>query len=71
MKLKEKIYHSIKKMTNDELWLVYEQIQVLQQTKHILNKKTPQINIEDILKMTSSDTGCWSDSIIKDRMERL
>lgn len=71
MKLKEKIYDSITTMDNNELWFLYEQIQMLQHFKQIPHVEAPQIAIEDILEMTSSAPGCWSDTVEEDRMERI
>ncbi|MBF0117213.1 MAG: hypothetical protein HQK79_00130 [Desulfobacterales bacterium] len=71
MKLKEKIYNSVKKMNIDELTLLYEYIRLLNQMKQVVNKKAEDISIEQILEMTSSSKSCWSDTVIQERAEYL
>jgi hypothetical protein len=71
MKLKEKIYHSMATMNNQELWLLYEQIQLIQHLKQSRPTGKPVMSIEDILTMTSSSTGSWSDTVQEERMERV
>jgi hypothetical protein len=71
MKLKEKIYDSITAMDNNELWFLYEQIQMLQHFKQLPPARISQIAIEDILEMTSSSPGSWSDTVEEERMERI
>lgn len=71
MKLKEKIYHSMTTMDTQELWLLYEQIQLIQHLKQRKHAYTPKISIDDILTMTSSSPGAWSETIKEERMERI
>ena len=72
MKLKEKIDHAMATMQSDELWLLYEHIQLIQHLKQGTQPpRTPRIAIEDILQMTSSSAGCWSDTVSEERRERI
>lgn len=71
MKLKEKIYHSMNTMDTQELWLLYEQIQLMQHLKQSKPSSSTTVSIEDILTMTSSSAGAWSDAVKEERMERI
>jgi len=71
MKLKENIYHSIKKMNNDELALLYEQIKLLEQLRSLSITSLESIPLEKIHEMTSSSKSDWAGSIIDDRAERI
>ncbi len=71
MKIKEKIYQALDTMESDELLLIYEQIQLIRHIKQGSQPAKSKVTIEDILKMTSSSQGCWSDTITEERMERL
>ncbi|MEW6608059.1 MAG: hypothetical protein AB1414_11525 [bacterium] len=71
MKLKEKIYHAMTMMKSDELWLLYEQIQLIQHLKQIARPQKNRMTIDDILTMTSSSHECWSETVKEDRMERI
>jgi len=71
MKLKENIYHSIKKMNNDELALLYEQIKLLEQLRSLSITPMESIPLKKIHEMTSSSKSNWSTSIIEDRTERI
>lgn len=71
MKLKENIYHSIKKMNNDELALLYEQIKLLEQLRSLSITPMESIPLEKIHEMTSSSKSDWADSIVDDRAERI
>jgi len=71
VKLKENIYQSIKKMNNDELVLLYEQIKWLERLRSLSIKSEESIPLEKIHKMTSSSKNNWANSVIDDRMERI
>lgn len=71
MKLKEKIYHCMATMDTQELWLLYEHIQLIQHLKQSRRQHKPNVSIEDILTMTSSSPGAWSETITEERMERV
>jgi hypothetical protein len=71
MKLKENIYQSIKKMNNDELVLLYEQIKLLEQLRSFSISQEASIPLEQIHEMTGSSKSNWANSVIEDRMERL
>ena len=71
MKLKENIYHSIKKMNNDELALLYDQIRLLERLRTLSSTPMESIPLEKIHEMTSSSKSDWSNSIIEDRTERI
>jgi hypothetical protein len=71
MKLKEDIYQSIKKMNNDELVLIYEQIKWLEHLRTTATNPEEKIPVEKIHKMTSSSQNNWANSVVEDRMERI
>ena len=71
MKLQEKIYHSMTTMNRDELVLLYEHIQFIEHLKQMSLKRTENLSIEEILEMTSSSTGCWTETVREDRKERV
>ena len=71
MKLKEKIHDSVNQMNISELILLYEHIRLLKEMKQALSKKRESIPIEKILEMTGSSASCWSDTVIKERADRL
>ncbi len=71
MTLKERIYNSIDHMTLDELAVVYDHIQLLEQMKQTVRKSEKGAPIETILDMTSSSKSCWSDTVVREREERL
>jgi len=71
MKLKEKIHHAMNAMKSEELQLLYEQIQLLQRMKQSYQPRKTRIPIADILQMTSSSPGCWSETVKEERTERV
>lgn len=71
MKLKENIYQAIKKMNNDELVLLYEQIKLLERLRSFSISQEESIPLEKIHEMTSSSKSDWANSVIEDRMERI
>lgn len=70
MKLKEQIRRSIDGLDNCSLTLLYEQIRVLQRTKHGDDGPSAVPSIEEVLELTNSSPGCWSDDVIAERAER-
>jgi len=70
MKLREQIRRSIEALDNDSLTLLYEQIQRLQQRKQSRDESCAAPSIEDVLELTSSLGGSWSDDVIAERCER-
>lgn len=70
MKVKEKIFDSIKKMNAGELSLVYKHIQLMETMKTRPVQKRKTLPIKRIHKMTSSSESSWSDAISKDREDR-
>jgi len=58
-------------MKSEELRLLYEQIQLLQNMKQAYQPRKTRIPIEDILQMTSSSPGCWSETVKEERTERV
>ena len=71
MKIKDKIHKAIDKMNADELLLLYEQIQLIQHIKQSVQPHKNKTSIGDILQMTSSSKGCWSDTVIEERREPM
>ena len=71
MKLREEIRRSIEALDNDSLSLLYEQIQMLEQRKQGRDEPCAAPPIEEVLELTSSLGGSWSDDVIAERCERL
>jgi hypothetical protein len=71
MSIKEKIYQAINSMENDELLLIYEQIQFIRHIKQRSQPAKSKMTIEDILELTSISRGSWSDAVNEERMERI
>lgn len=71
MKLKEDIYQSIKKLDNDELVLIYEQIKWLERLRTTVTNPEETIPLEQIHKMTGSSQSNWANSVVEDRRERI
>ncbi|MBN2443512.1 MAG: hypothetical protein JXJ04_19280 [Spirochaetales bacterium] len=71
MKIKDNINQAIDTMENDELLLIYEQIQLIRHIKQKGDTVKSKVTIEDILQMTSTSKGSWSDTVNEERMERI
>ena len=71
MQRKEKIYHELTTMNSDELRLLYEHILFIQHAKPLSPSRRTQQTIEEILQMTNSAPGCWSETVKEERMERI
>ena len=71
MKLTGNIHRTIDKMSTKELMLLYEHIRMLRQMKSVLRKPASDTPIETILEMTGSSAGSWSETIQKEREERI
>ena len=70
MKIKDKIFQAIDIMENDELLLIYDQIQLIRHLKQITQPIKTKLSIEDILEMTSTSQECWSNTVIEERRDR-
>jgi len=71
MKLREQIRRSIDALDNYSLTVLYEQIHMLQQTKQDQTEPSAAPSVEEVLELTSSLRGSWSDDVIAERSERL
>ncbi len=71
MKLREQIRRSIDDLDNHALTLLYEHIQMLQQTKQEQAESAAVPSIEEVLELTNSMDGSWSDDVIAERSDRL
>lgn len=71
MKVREKIYDSIRNMEPRELSILYGQIKLMESMKSAVPKKRKPVSIEKIHEMTSSSKSNWSDAVVEDRKERL
>jgi len=71
MRLREEIRGSIDDLKNQCLALLHEQIQMFRQTKRGQDEPTAVPSIEEVLELTSSSRGPWSDDVIAERRERL
>ena len=70
MKIREKIYKSIKEMDAQGLSLLYDQIKSMEKRKSKLIKKKNILPIEKIQELTASENN-WSDTVVQDREERI
>ena len=71
MKVREKIYDSVRNMEPHELSILYGQIKLMKSMKSVLPKKKKPISIEKIHEMTSSSKSSWADAVIEDREDRV
>ena len=71
MKVREKIYDSIRNMEPRELSILYGQIKLMESMKSAVPKKRKPVSIEKIHEMTSLSKSNWSDAVVEDRKERL
>ena len=71
IKIKENIFNSISNMNVNELAFLYEQIRFMKKRKSVSSKKKQKLSIDQILQMTSSSESRWSDTVIKEREDRI
>jgi len=71
IKIKENIFNSISNMNVNELAFLYEQIRFMKKRKSFSSKKKQKLSIDQILQMTSSSESRWSDTVIKEREDRI
>lgn len=71
MKIKENIFDSINRMDANELAFLYEYIRFLEKRKLYSSTKRQNYSIEEILQMTESSDSRWSDTVMKERDERI
>ena len=72
MKLKEKIYDSIRDMDARELNMLYGHIKLIKMMKSAKpEKKQGGLSIEQIHQMTSCSRSSWADAVVEDREDRL
>lgn len=71
MKVREKIYDSIRNMDPRELSILYGQIKLMESMKSAVPKKRKSMSIERIHEMTSSSKRSWADAVVEDREDRV
>lgn len=70
MKVREKIFDSIKKMTAGELSLLYKQMKLMEMMKARPVQKKKSFSIQRIHELTSTSNSSWSDTISEEREDR-
>ncbi len=70
--LRQRIEHELDTLDNRSMASVYEQLRLLNSMRQSPGKRriVPQ-NIEDVLKLTSTSKGSWSETVVSCREERL
>jgi len=71
MQIKEKIYKEIDRLPIDQLTLLYEQINTMKKTSHLKGKVKSRYTLHDVHEKVSSSKGLWSESVIKNRKNRI
>lgn len=69
--VKKKIYLEIDNMRQNELALLYEQIQFIKRANAIKEKTENPISIEELHRYTSSSKSSWAESVIEERKDRI
>ena len=70
-KLAEKIYKEIDKLPIDQLTLLYEQINTMKKTIPYKDKAKSRYTLHYVQEKLSTSKGLWSESVIKDRKNRV
>lgn len=71
MKIKENIFDSINGMNANELAFLYEHVRLLKKRKSFAHKRKQRFSIDQILEMTASSKGEWSDTVMEEREDRI
>ena len=71
MQIKERIYKEIDKLPIDQLTLLYEQINTMKKTDPLKYKTKSQYTLKEVHDKVSTSKGLWSESVIKDREDRI
>lgn len=71
MSVKEKIYVEIDSLAQNELALLYEQINLIKRVKALNRVSKSLLTIEEIHRHTSSSNSSWAESVSNYREERL
>lgn len=70
--IRQKIEHELNALDNRSMVAIYEQLRQLNSVRRVaVKRKASALNIEDVLRLTSSSTGSWSEAVCADREERL
>lgn len=70
--LRQKIEQELDALDNRSMASVYEQLRLLNSMRRTSIKRRSVIhNIEDVLKLTSTSTGSWAETVSVCREERL
>ncbi len=71
MRVKEKIYIEIDNLAQNELALLYEQINLIKRMKALGRVSRKTLTIEEIQQYTSSSKTSWAETVSNNREERL
>ena len=71
VQIKERIYKEIDKLPVDQLTLLYEQINTMKKTGPLKYKRKSQYTLKDVHEKVSTSKGLWSESVVKDREDRI
>ena len=71
MQIKKRIYKEIDKLPMDQLTLLYEQINAMKKTIPRKDKAKSKYTLHYVQEKLSTSKGLWSESVIKDRENRV
>jgi hypothetical protein len=71
MSVKEKICIEIDSLAQNELALLYEQINLIKRLKALRHVSKSPLTIEEVHRYTSSSNTSWAESVSNNREERL
>jgi hypothetical protein len=70
--LRQKVDHELDALDNRSMAAVYEQLRLLNSMRRApVKRRVVMQNIENVLRLTSSSKGCWSEAVLASREERL
>ena len=70
--LRQKVEHELDALDNRSMAAVYEQLRLLNSLRRSpIKRRIVTQDIENVLKLTSSSKGSWSEAVVIGREERL
>ncbi len=71
MTLREQLHQAIETLDTATLYIVYEQLQRLNQTQQRATNMANVPSLETVLSLTAGSSASWSEAISGDRRDRL
>ena len=70
--LRQKVEHELDALDNRSMAAVYEQLRLLNSMRRSpVKRRIVALNIENVLRLTASSKGSWSETVTACREERL